>query len=110
VAAPSKKIWPLARSRPKPSCARALENVAKRGKSEPKRKIGPKKACPLAPKEIQYERDLRGLQNLWKACCDSAREEFQSTLPAMVSLKQRVTELRSGGSSSNHSALAQWSD
>jgi hypothetical protein len=40
----------------------------------------------------------------------TAREEFQSTLPAMVSLKQRVTELRSGGSSSNHSALVQWSD
>jgi hypothetical protein len=84
--------------------------VAERGNSKPKRKIGPKKACPLAPKEIQYERDLRGLQNLWEACCDSAREEFQSTLAAVISLKQRVTELRSGGSSSNHSALVQWSD
>jgi hypothetical protein len=67
-------------------------------------------ACPLAPKEIQYERDLRGLQNLREACCDSAREEFQSTLAAVISLKQRVTGLRSGGSSSNHSALVQWSD
>jgi hypothetical protein len=72
---------------------RAVKNVAKRGKSDPKKKIRPKKAPALAPEETQQERDLRVLQNQWEASCDSAREEFQSTLSAMVSLKQRLTEL-----------------
>jgi hypothetical protein len=70
-----------------------VRNVARREKSKPKKKIGPKKVAPLAPKETQHERDLRVLRNLWEASCDSAREELQSTLPAMVSLKQRLKEL-----------------
>jgi hypothetical protein len=72
---------------------RVVKNLAERGKSKPKKKVGPKKAAALAPKEMQHERDLRVLRNLWEASCDSAHEEFQSTLPAMVSLKQRLTEL-----------------
>jgi hypothetical protein len=72
---------------------RAVKNVAKRGKSDPIKKIGPKKAPALAPEETQHDRDLRVLRNLWETSCDSAREEFQSTLSAMVSLKQRFTEL-----------------
>jgi hypothetical protein len=68
---------------------RVLKNVARRGKSEPKKK----KADALALKETQHERDLRVLQDQWEASCGSAREEFQSTLPAMVSLNQRLTEL-----------------
>jgi hypothetical protein len=39
------------------------------------------------------ERDLRVLRNVWEASCDSAREEFQSTLPGIVSLKHRLSEL-----------------
>jgi hypothetical protein len=41
----------------------------------------------------QHEPDLRDLQRRWEASCESAREEFQSTLPAIVNLKQRFTKL-----------------
>ena len=41
----------------------------------------------------QHERDLRDLHRQWGASCESAREEFQNTLPTMDNLKQRLTEL-----------------
>jgi hypothetical protein len=41
----------------------------------------------------QHEPDLRNLHRQWGASCESAREEFQSTLPAMVNFKQRLTKL-----------------
>ena len=72
---------------------RAVKNVAERENSKPKKKITSKKPPAPVPNETQHDRDLRVLQNQWEASCDSAREEFQSTLPAMVCLKQRFTEL-----------------
>jgi hypothetical protein len=72
---------------------RVVKNVVERGNSKPKKKVTSKKPPTQVPNETQHDRDLRVLRNLWETSCDSAREEFQSTLSAMVSLKQRLTEL-----------------
>jgi len=71
---------------------RAVKNVAKRGKSKPK-KVSRSKVVAALPPEKQHETDLRVLRGLWEKACDSAREEFQNALPAMVSLKQRLSDL-----------------
>jgi hypothetical protein len=73
-----------------------VKNVAKLmggANSKPKKKVVPKNDPALGPKETQHERDLRALQNLLEASCDSAREEFQSTLPLVISLTQRLADL-----------------
>jgi hypothetical protein len=65
---------------------RAVKKVAERGKSKPKKKVSKKAAEPVT-KETQHERELRVLVSLYWASCDSARKEFQETLPAMVGIK-----------------------
>jgi hypothetical protein len=72
---------------------RVVKSVAERGKSKPKTKIACKKSPAPVSHETQHERDLGVLKNLWEASCNTAREEFQSTLPAMLSLKQRLAKL-----------------
>jgi hypothetical protein len=51
------------------------------------------RACGGFRFKSQHEPDLRDLRRRWEASCESACEEFQSTLPTMVNLKQRLTEL-----------------
>jgi hypothetical protein len=89
----STRMWLPARSRPKAKVSRVVRAVANRGKAKPKKKVTSKKPPTPVPNETQHERDLSVLQNLWEASSESAREEFLSTLPAMVYLKHRVTEL-----------------
>jgi hypothetical protein len=72
---------------------RAVKNVAERENSKPKKKVTSRKPPTPVPNETQQERDLRVLQNQWEASCDSAREEFLSGLPEVISLKQRLTDL-----------------
>ena len=72
---------------------RVVKSVAERENSKPKKKVTSRKPPTPVPNETQQERDLRVLQNQWGASCDSAREEFLSTLPAMACLKQRLTSL-----------------
>jgi hypothetical protein len=70
---------------------RAVKDAAKRGKAKPKKKVSKKAATPV--KETQHERELRVLRSLWEASCETAREEFQNKLPAMVGFKLRIWEL-----------------
>lgn len=72
---------------------RVVKKVAERGEVKRERKVTSKKASGLVTNVSQHDRDLRALQKLWEASCHSAREEFQSTLPEILGLKQRLTAL-----------------
>jgi hypothetical protein len=72
---------------------RVVKAAAKRGKSQPKNKIRPKKAAAPVSQETHHEHDLCVLRTAWTASSVSVREEFLSGLPEIISLKRRLTDL-----------------